>query len=78
MSRRKISNAPEKDSFLLSFIPVDLRRELKKISRRQEKTRYRIVKIISSLECAYSFQGSGKEDYFLAFQSNVNRDTKEQ
>ena len=54
----KISNAPENNSFAASFMRLELRRELRKITWRCEKSKvgldYRIVnKTMCSLEGGY-------------------------
>ena len=64
----KMSNAPENDSFAVSFIHVELRRDCKrdyvKVGESNVGSVYRIVnKILCFLEGGYASQGSEEEAF---------------
>lgn len=75
MPGNKLSNAPENDSFVVSFIPLELRREYRKdymkVGQSRQGLGYRTVnKITCFLEGSHTCQ----EVLLLAFQRYVNLD----
>lgn len=79
MPGSKLSNAPENDSFVVSFISLELRREYRKdymkVGQSRQGLGYRTInKITCFLEGSHACRGV----LLLVFQRCVNLDAQEQ